>query len=195
MIPKRLVRTVPEVTDIQQEVSWDRATRLHPDWEHITLRDPIDKTDFPLTHPQWGACESGAQLADLVRAEELYLRGGVYIDSDVDVFKPFDPLLSNQGVLAWEDPDHICNAVMAFEPNHFGLAVYIETALKRLPQGTWASGIGTVTEVFKDRSDVLLLPPGSFFPVHYNHKIMLGSFHPDPWSFCVHTWRHSWKQQ
>ena len=199
MIPQRLIRTVPESTSTEVETWWEQACLMHPEWEHVTLRDPIDKADFPLTSPQWGVCESGAQLADLVRAEELYLRGGVYIDSDVEVLRPFDPLLGCKGVLGWEDPDSICNAVMLFEPNHFGLAWYIEKALTRLHEGTWASGVGLITETFRHRLDTLLLPPETFYPIHWRHKDILGisAAHicVPHWSFTVHHWKHSWSKR
>jgi len=196
MIPQRLIRTVPEKTSGEVETWWEQACLLHPDWEHVTLRDPIDRQDFPLTGPSWEGCESGAQLADLIRAEELYLRGGVYIDSDVEVLRPFDSLLGVKGFLGWEDTEHICNAVMGFEGNHFGLAVYIETALSRLKEGTWASGVGTITEVFRNRLDTLLLPPQALYPIHYSAKHIT----QEPWStvhwcFTTHHWRHSWSKE
>jgi mannosyltransferase OCH1-like enzyme len=187
---------VPKSTSKEVETWWEQAGLLHPDWEHVTLRDPIDPADFPLTSPSWPQCESGAQFADLIRAEELYLRGGVYIDSDVEVLRPFDPLLGVKGFLGWEDTEHICNAVMGFEDNHFGLAIYIETALKRLSRGTWASGVGTITEVFRHRLDTLLLPPQCFYPMHYRSKhITRQPWSTLHWSFATHHWLHSWSKE
>src|SRR6476659_4298396 len=112
MIPKRLVRTVPEHTTDEVEAWWEQAKGLHPGWAFDTWRDPIDPRFFPLTSPYWDGCESGAQLADLVRLEDLLLRGGCYIDSDVECYRPFDPLLSVRGFAAWDCPDYIPNAVM-----------------------------------------------------------------------------------
>lgn len=197
-IPRRLIRTVPKETTEEIEDWWETATALHWNWDHITLRDPIDPSEFPLTSPFWDACRSGAQLADLVRAEELFSRGGVYIDADVQVLKPFDPLCALDGVASWEDCDHICNAVMGFRRRHPALGLYLELALHRLDQGTWESGVGTITEVFKDRTDLLLLPPGSFFPLHWRQKALLKTVaveeirKDNPWSFTIHRWAHSW---
>jgi Glycosyltransferase sugar-binding region containing DXD motif len=203
VIPKRLVRTVPKISSVEAEIFWDRATRLHPSWDHVTLRDPVNEARFPLTSKHWGACESGAQLADLIRAEELFARGGVYIDSDYEVFQPFDPLLDLGGFAGWEDENHICNAVMGFRPGHLALGMYIEEALKRQEQGTWAAGVGAFTEVLKAMDwDILLLSPGSLYPIHWRAKSLLrGTMSSEeikdanPWSFGVHHWRHSWKAQ
>lgn len=197
LIPRRLVRTVPEHTSDEQERLWEIAIKLHPDWEHITLRDPIDRAGFPITADYWAECESGAQLADLVRAEELYHRGGVYIDSDVECYRPFDPLLAVPGFAAWEDHLHIPNAVMGFTTGHRALTEVVFLAIDRRHQGTWKAGVGVTTEVFRRRDDMLLLPPGSFYPVHWReaHRRMVNwrtVKTQNPWAFAAHKYAASW---
>lgn len=195
MIPRRLVRVVPEKTTQECEVFWDRACRLHPFWDYITLRDPIDDSGFPMTRKCWDTCKSGAQLADLVRVEELYQRGGVYIDSDYEVLRSFEPLSALYGWAGWEDENVICNAVMGFEPRHWALLDVIEMAIQRHDLGTWESGVGTVTEVFRNCTDIVLLPPQALYPVHYKHKglIRLWERERHPWALGMHHWRHSWE--
>ena len=197
MIPKRLIRTVPAVTPTHVEQWWQQACDMHSDWEHVTLRDPIDRTQFPITSPYWDTCESGAQLADLVRAEELFWRGGVYIDSDYECLAPFTALLGLSGFAAWEDNERIPNAVMGFEPAHPALQEVLQLAIQRHNQGTWHAGVGVTTEVFKGRTDMLVLPPPAFYPIHWRVKrrpdrnnAALQSMHP--WAFGVHHWAHSW---
>lgn len=197
MIPRRLIRTVPATTSDQVETWWNQACELHPDWEHVTLRDPVDRTKFPITSGYWDSCESGAQLADLIRAEELFWRGGIYIDSDFECFHPFTPLLPLAGFAAWEDTEHIPNAVMGFEPDHPALKQVLQFAIERHTMGTWESGVGVTTEVFQDRPDVLLLPPGSFYPYHWRSKSTATKTRAElelmnPWAFGAHHWAHSW---
>jgi mannosyltransferase OCH1-like enzyme len=199
VIPKRLIRVVPQETSSQVENWWDKACDLHPGWAHVTLRDPLDPRKFPNTNHLWKTCQSGAQLADLVRTEELYWSGGVYIDSDVEVYRSFEPLLGVKGFAAWEDCDHIPNAVMGFTPKHPAIYRCMELAAWRHSQGTWAAGVGVTTEVFRNRSDVLVLPPGSFYPYHYKDKAFYRSGdmqacmrRENPWAFCAHHWHHSW---
>lgn len=197
MIPRRLIRTVPAETSTKVEQWWQQACDLHPDWEHVTLRDPIDRDQFPITSGYWDTCESGAQLADLVRAEELFWRGGVYIDSDFECFTPFDPLLPLAGFAAWEDPERIPNAVMGFEPDHPALQEVLQLAIQRHHDGTWAAGVGVTTEVFQGRTDMLTLPPGAFFPYHWKNKDRADKTRTflqltNPWAFGAHHWAHSW---
>ncbi len=195
-IPRRLIRTVPADTTREAEVNWALACSLHRGWEHVTLRDPVSPARFPLTSHLWVTCESGAQLADLIRLEELYHRGGVYIDSDVVCYRPFDPLLGTEGFAGWDNVEHIPNAILGFRPGHPALKACIDLAIERHDQGTWAAGVGVTTEVFRGRNDMVLLPPGSFYPVFWRHKD-----HTDwpsvpidnPWAYCAHQAAHSWK--
>lgn len=196
MIPKRLVRTVPTDTDPHAEELWDIACQLHPDWEHVTWRDPVDPNEFPITSPYWPDCETGAQLADLIRVEDLFHRGGWYIDSDVWMLKPLDDLCALTAVAAWEDHLHIPNAVLGFEAGHQALQHVMDLAISRRFQGTWTAGVGVTTEVFK-QADMTLLPPGVFYPVHWKkaHRGLIdwrAVATENPWAYAAHKYAASW---
>lgn len=196
MIPKRLVRTVPEKTTAQVEAWWNQACELHPEWSHVTLRDPVNRKLFPHTSDTWDKCESGAQLADLIRLEDLYWRGGVYLDSDVEVYQAFDNLLGLPGFAGWDCVDYVPNAVMGFPPRHPALRSAMHMAAARWDMGTWAAGVGVTTDVFPYRHDVVLFPPGSFYPVFWRTKdhVDWSRVQKDnPWAYCVHHAHHSWK--
>jgi hypothetical protein len=204
MIPPRLIRTVPEHTLPEAEAWWEAACMMHPDWEHVTFRDPINAGVFPLTRDHWARCNSGAQLAGLIRLEALYTLGGIYIDSDVELYRPLDSLRQVRGFACWEDGNTIPDAVLGFEPEHPVLRVMIDEAIAKLGDGAWESGPGVTTRNLQGRDDVLLLPPGSFFPIHWSRKRLYDSRTPQgarrlarvpaeqPAAFGIHHWRHSW---
>lgn len=195
MIPRRLVRVVPEETTEQVELWWKQAMDLHPGWNFKTLRDPIDSNFFPLTRDLWPTCKSGAQLADLVRTEELYHRGGIYLDSDVEVYKSFRPLIEQQAFAGYDCVDYVPNAVMGFAPHHPALLKVLEGARERHHIGTWDSGVRVTSEVFPAYDDILLLPPGSFYPVFWRTKNLVDWSRvrdDNPWAFCAHHAHHSW---
>lgn len=201
MIPPILIRTVPAETTPEVEQWWDHARALHPSWTATTYRDPINPYTFPITSDLWPRCQNGAQLAGLVRLEALWWHGGIYLDSDVELYRPLDSLLGVQAFAGYEDPGVIPDAVIGAEPRHPAIAACIDHA-RRVISGqsgewrdAWASGPGATTAVFPGRPDVLLLPPGSFYPYHYTNKGPARSrdHHAEqPWAFGAHHWEASW---
>lgn len=196
-IPRILHRTVPADTTAEVEGWWEVFAELHPEWELRTWRDPLDPKDFPTTAPLWDRCATGAQLAGLVRLEVLHRHGGVYVDSDVEPYRALDVLLHLPGFAAWEDARVIPDAVLGFEKGHPAVVEMLERACAAVTDGAgaWESGPGVTTSVLRGRHDVLLLPPGSFFPYHYSDKRRRR--HEDhmaaqPWAFAAHHWAASW---
>lgn len=208
MIPARLIRTVSKVVDPVQEERWATACQLHPGWEHVTLRDPVDPATFPLTGPHWHQARTGAQLAGLIRLEALYWRGGVYIDSDVTVVQPFDALCHVPAFAGYEDSWIVPDAVLGSQARHPAFGRCIDLALSRLSgtsgeplswqtdRGAWSTGPGVTTTTLKGRTDVLLLPPDCFYPVHHAPReslhARLHAFEPPAWTFAIHEWAASW---
>lgn len=193
-IPRIFHRTVPAETSAEVEAWWAKFEELHPGWELRTCREPIDPDDWPLTGHLFGRCANGAQKAGLIRLEALVVHGGVYVDSDVEPFRPFDSLLQLPAFAAWEDETTIPDAVLGAEPNHPAFVAALEKACAVIEGGgdAWQSGPGVTTEVLAGRDDVLVLPPGAFFPAHYLEKNKLGSRTAAPWVFAEHKWQHSW---
>lgn len=195
-IPRILHRTVPAVTTPQVEEWWELWQALHPGWQFFTHRDPLDAADWPLTSPQWAACGSGAQLAGLIRLEALWRWGGVYVDSDVEPYRPLDALLHARGFAGWEDRNCVPDAVLGAEPEHPAVGLMLARAVEAVESGAdaWSSGPGVSTGVLPFRGDWLLLPPGSFYPYHYRDKVRAGADHAaeQPWAFAAHHWAGSW---
>ena len=204
MISRRLIRSVPEHTSDQVEQWWTEACAMHPGWEHVTYRDPIDPDLFPITPPHWHRCTSGAQLAGLVRLEALAQGGGVWLDSDVELYRPLTPLLGVAAFAGWEDHEVVPDAVLGATAGHPAIAACLGLAIERLLSGStdwrtgpgaWGTGPGVTTTILPGRDDVLLLPPGSFYPVHYSQKKRAdwaAVRKETPWAFGAHHWDASW---
>lgn len=202
MIPARLVRCVPSETSPTVEAWWLRAVALHPGWEHVTLRDPLHPDDYPMTCDAWNRCESGAQLAGLVRLEDLYTYGGIYLDSDVEVFRSLDRLRRYRGFAAWEDETTVPDAVLGAEPGHPALRECLELALARIRSssvdwrtgpGSWGTGPGVTTAVLPGRDDFVCLAAESFYPYHYTEKHRADEDHAaNPNTYAAHHWHASW---
>lgn len=193
-IPRILHRVVPATTSPEVEGYWKRFQALNPGWEYLTHRDPLKASEWPLSSPGWGSCTSGAQLAGLVRLEALYRWGGVYVDSDCEPYRSLEPLLGARAFAAWEDERTVPDAVIGAEPEHPVILACLKLALERVTKGAWESGPGVTTELLPGRSDVLLLPPGSFYPYHWANKNLRRDPHWKrlPWVFMAHHWAGSW---
>jgi hypothetical protein len=193
LIPRVFHRTLPETVDPQLEEWWEARVALHPGWEFRTYRDPIDPALFPLTSPLWRRCETGAQKADLIRLEALVQWGGIYVDADCRPVASHEPLRSVPAFAAWEDETTIPNAVMGAQPNHPAMTEALKRSIAGVKRGrkTYETGVAVTTAVFRDRTDMLLLPPGTFYPHHYLEKNQAGR-KVGPWTIEEHMWSHSW---
>lgn len=60
------------------------------------------------------AYESGkfAFVSDYVRLKALYDYGGIYLDTDVEVFKSFDDLLDNESIWGFEEANYIATSTI-----------------------------------------------------------------------------------
>lgn len=201
MIPRRIIRSVPAHTTDEVEHFWDIARTLHPHWEMVTYRDPIDPARFPLTSPVWPLAKNGAQLAGLVRLEAVLTTGGIWCDSDIELFRSLCPLLHHQAFAAWEDANVVPDAMFGAEAGHPAIRACLELAVQRIQStsadwrtgnGAWSTGPGVFTTILPGRDDVTLLGPESFFPVHYTAKEQTRTFIPGPDTYGIHHWAASW---
>lgn len=61
------------------------------------------------------ASKKYAFVSDYVRLFALYNYGGIYLDSDVEVFRNFDDLLQNQAFTGFEEEDRIATWILGSE--------------------------------------------------------------------------------
>ncbi len=112
----------------------------HPDWTFnfwTDRRRPLPNkkmelhliSDFDFTTLKYCFEESDnyAEKSDLLRYELLYKEGGLYVDHDVECFKPFTPFHGNFDLYCGLEPPHeailsssvsVCNNVIGVRPGH-----------------------------------------------------------------------------
>lgn len=193
-IPKIFHRTVPENYDPECDVWWLKLQELHPGWEFWNHQDPLDPEQWE-TSEYWDACQNGAQKAGLIRLEVLWRYGGIYVDSDVEPLRSFEPLRCNRAFAGWEDETTIPDAVLGAVPGHDLFKLMLDEAclLVKNGQNAWYSGPGVTTRFMNSNvDDCLVLPPGAFYPYHYLQKREENIDKDGPWVFCRHHYRGSW---
>ena len=67
-----------------------------------------------------------AFVSDVARIEALYQYGGIYMDTDVEVLKPFNSLLDAKCLLGMEEKEYVATSFMAFEKGHSLVKEFID---------------------------------------------------------------------
>jgi len=147
-----------------------------------------------------------SKVSNLIRLQALLQHGGIYLDTDIEVFRAFDDLLEEECVVGFQHEQHerdwVNNAVIVSRPHHPFLKACIELTLDHFETtGEFLRSPSVTTAVLKEWGlvkygtqrvkDVLVLETGSFYPVSYREA-------QDPVkvsasSYCTHHWHFTWK--
>lgn len=194
MIPKIIHFSVPRRTSGEQDRIIQRARELHPEWDVMIWRDPIDSHGFRLAHYHEKA-NSGAQLADLIRLDIVYEHGGVYLDSDVLLEKTLLPLMEADNFFCSEDGSSLTNAVFAATKHNDLLDLLIRDLLDNEPDWRVApnatTGPGFFSRLLRWQKTVNLLPRDSFYPYNWHER----PIKPLPTGYGTHLWAGSWHDE
>jgi hypothetical protein len=152
-----------------------------------------------------------AFVSDFIRLKVLYENGGIYLDTDMIVLKPFDKLLINQCFLGAENLEFINGAAIgAVKNNKFINACLLKyNFIEITNEIDW--GLITIpriiTDVFKNsnnfywpfdkiiqREGVVIYPSSYFYPLSYENKgdIINYKKYLTVDSLAVHLWSSSW---
>jgi hypothetical protein len=189
-IPKVIHRSVPASTTPLMDSCWKSVIKLTPDYLHLTH---LDGDEFEFITEALRRCEQGAFRADLIRLEALYLHGGIYLDSDVELFKTLDSLLQLEvfavSEVSGEKDYYGMNAIMGARPKNPIIFEMLELSCKLILDGqlkypynlknsqgdSLTFGPYVVNEVKSKHPELVLLPPSDFLTC-YKSPILLSEF-------------------
>ena len=92
--------------------SWKRVM---PDYEIKIWTEEDLGTEINDFMKQSYNAKKYAYTADVARLWVLYFYGGIYMDTDVEVYKPLDEFLNNEGFIGFEDTNYLSTAVIGAE--------------------------------------------------------------------------------
>lgn len=104
-----------------------------PDWEYVLWNeDDFDVNSVPYTKEAYET-KKYAFVSDYVRLWALERVGGIYLDTDVEVFKAFEDLLDNKAFAGFEGSKHlpVGTCVMATEANGEWVSEMLKAYLER----------------------------------------------------------------
>lgn len=146
-----------------------------------------------------------AFVADYVRLFVLFHHGGIYMDTDVEVLKPFDNLLNLPGFVGFEDKELVSTAVIGSQKGNLLLKEWLETYNDRhfIENGK----INSVTNVrvftnillkygMKQNNKMQKLYDDKFmiYPIEYFSPLKLGSKRPNITAntITIHWFEGTW---
>jgi mannosyltransferase OCH1-like enzyme len=167
-----------------------------------------NETNSPLDNAYCRAAyneEAWAKLSNYIRLHALYVEGGIYLDTDVEVLKNFAPLLHHKCFVGFqqkeEQVDWINNAVLGAHPGHQFLQRCMELTGELFAEtGEFYRSPTIVTRILKEMGlreyRLQEIKEVTVYPIEY--------FYPYPWfsrfssdcvtdnTHCIHHWEGSW---
>ena len=145
-----------------------------------------------------------AYVSDYARIKALYQYGGIYMDTDVMVYKSFNDLLDNKCILGFEEEYYIATSFMACVPKHELIKEFIDkyenvsfynsdksldltTNVQRLTQILEDRGL-VRTNKFQKLCDISIYPQEYFSPYDYANCIRKNTEN----TYCEHLFLVSW---
>lgn len=194
----------------------DSWKRHHPSWE-VKLWTENEMKNFVWTsaHSEtvFNQGKNWAEKSDILRLELLYQFGGIYSDTDVICFKPFDSMIS-KGITFFAGLES--NKIKRFGRPLLGSAligaVKGSSVIKKCMEYTQSaeqaptihqhlrSGPGPVTTACYEALEsgdqtILVLPCSYFYPLPWEKRLasiqeLIENIRPE--SFAIHLWEGSW---
>jgi mannosyltransferase OCH1-like enzyme len=172
---------------------WGEWQRLHPDWQFKTwdysnLPHLLNQPSFEDCGVKWPALsryhdgiEQEVMRADIAAYDLIYQFGGVYLNCDLEPYKPITPLLEDvTAFAAWERPGFIGNAIFGATPHHPFFRDIIDALPTRVEHG-WpmenATGTKLITNTYHiNPHDLTLydtdtLYDGDYVKHHWGHQL------------------------
>lgn len=96
----------------------DSWKRYCPDYEIVEWNEDNFDVNSTLYTAQAYEAKKWAFVSDYARLCALETHGGIYLDTDMELLKPIDEFLENQGMLAFEAKDFVCLGIIGTEKDH-----------------------------------------------------------------------------
>jgi hypothetical protein len=166
----------------------------HPGWT-MRLWTDADLPTLDIGETECARARTSAELSNLVRYEVLSRHGGIYVDTDVECRRSFEPLLRGVGAFAGlEMPGRVGNAVLGSVPGHRAFTRAARECRSTLGLGAHspdANGPYFLSLILEQEPGVRILEQLAFYPYLWTEPDRAGDSFPH--AYAVHHWSASWK--
>lgn len=214
MIPKFIHQTAKTAELDERSARLQAIVRkLHPDWTYKLWTDADNdafvRAEYPAFYPVFAGFPKNIMRADVIRYLLMDKLGGLYLDTDYEMLRPFD-WLDHTAVVAWESDDdrgpntrQLGNALFAATPGHVYFRRLIEALAAHGPPPPDADVLSTtgpafITAVYRampadEQAQVTLAPRAVFNPPMWNSRDYQALVN-DPTVYGIHHCYGSWRQ-
>ena len=179
--------------------------RLMPDYQFMEWNeDNFDIHCCPYVEQAYQV-RKFAFVSDYARGHALYTHGGIYLDTDVEVLKPFDDLLDHRSFWGFEAANYIATSTIGCVPQHEIIKEYLDqyhirTFTRPDDSLDMTTNVAVVTKLWQNRGlllndeqqtiddDNLFLPQAYFSPYDYT----IGIIAPLTESYAIHHYAKTW---
>ena len=183
--PERIQRCIDSWHQFLPDFEWVK-------WDYAKAKAlDIPWVNEALAQKNW------AFAADAVRLYALYTEGGLYLDTDVEIKRAFDPLLEQPYILGYENgSDRIEAATMGceagFSPMKVALDFYRNQEFKYSENVVDQMVLPNILrESFKDFKDLQILPESAFSPKSFIDGIIRATEE----TYSIHHFSSSWRPE
>ena len=175
----------------------DSWHKFLPDFEWVKWDyDKAKALDIPWVNKAL-AQKNWAFAADAVRLYALYTKGGLYLDTDVEVLRSFEPMLNQPYILGYENgSDRIEAATMGCEAGFSPMKIALD--FYRNQEFNYSENVvdqmvlpNILRESFKDFKDLQILPESAFSPKSFIDGIIRATEE----TYSIHHFSSSWRPE
>ena len=170
-----------------------------PDYEIIEWNEdnfPMEYNDF---FKQAYANKKWAFASDVARLYVLYKEGGIYMDTDVEIYKPLDEFLGNEGIIGFEDKHYLSTATIGSVPNNPIIKTILDyySCIDFKKYDDWKDYITyqeTSPCIYSNIFELLGLSRDTDKEQHIKHFSIYprSYFHTQNEGYAYHSWNGSW---
>ncbi len=175
--------------------SWKKEL---PDYRFICWDETNSPMELPFVSYHYNQ-KNWAYVSDFIRLYVLYHHGGIYLDTDVEVIRDFEPLLSYRVFLGYEQEKRLNSAVLGAQKEEaFMLACMEYMQIRHKQKRPYRIAPEVITAVYQGGEfyELTTLPQHTFYPYNPYDKKGIGQllYHDiTKETFAIHHWAKSWK--
>jgi hypothetical protein len=155
--------------------SWEKNL---PDYQIIEWNEDNFDTSLNSFVKEAYECKKYAFVSDYVRVYALYHTGGIYLDTDVEVFKNFDNLLHHESFWGFEQENYIATSTIGAAKGNYLIKYFLDSYgekrfMKEDGTNNELTNVAIITDILKQRGLEMdgqyheLLGIGAFYPQTY----------------------------